>query len=71
MDDNFELIDKVNTIKMETDNYILTIRTHLLVEPDKFVLKIIEKTINKRTMKTSIKTLLRKEIPFEKLPQNP
>jgi hypothetical protein len=71
MDDNFELIDKVNTIKKETDNYILTIRTHLLVEPDKFVLKIIEKTINKRTMKTSIKTLLRKEIPFEKLPQNP
>ncbi len=71
MDDNFKFIDEVNTIRKETDNYILTIRTHLLVEPDKFVVKIFEKTINKRTMKTSIKTLFRKEIPFEKLPQNP
>ena len=68
MDENLEFIDEVNTIRKETDNYILTIRTHLLVEPDKFVVKIYKKIINKKTMETSTKPLLRKEIPFNILP---
>lgn len=57
-----ENIDEVRIITKNTERIILTIRTQLLDESDKFVLLITEKIINKITMKTSTKVLFRKEI---------